>query len=170
MTTNHETHQPVSTLYEHLGYWNNRFSRQVSTAFEQRLAAHDVTVSQWCLMITLYHQQAETVREIARIIQLDAGAVTRLADRLERKGLLMRRPNEDDARSVKLRLTAEGEALVPILAQEADKNDAHFFGVLSGEEISQYKKLLTKLLSAAGNDVPLEWSNRPLKIPNQEEE
>lgn len=153
----------ISDLYEHIGYWHNRFGHQVGTGFERRLAQHEVTVSQWCLMVVLYHGSASTVRDIARIIQLDAGAVTRLADRLSEKGLVTRAPDPKDARSVILQLTEEGHRLTPILAEEADKNDEAFFGVLSAEEIAQYKTLLTKLLMRAGNEVPAAWPLAPLK-------
>lgn len=153
----------ISDLYEHIGYWHNLLGRQISTALERRLAKYDVTLSQWCLMVVLFHQQADTVRDIARIIQLDAGSITRLADRLAAKGLIKRSPDPADARSVKLALTHKGTTLLPKLATEADKNDESFFATLNDREIAQYKKLLARMLKAAGNEVPGNWTGAPLK-------
>lgn len=143
----------VSDLYKHLGYWHNRFGQQVHLGFERRLRAHDVTVSQWCIMITLYYDYANTVRDLSKTLSLDAGAITRLADRLENKKILIRLPEEKDARSVKFKLTEKGESLVAKLAEEADKNDEQFYGCLSDKELLEYQKLLTKLLDARGTDI-----------------
>jgi MarR family transcriptional regulator, organic hydroperoxide resistance regulator len=143
----------ISDLYKHLGYWHNRFGQQVHLGFERRLKAHDVTVSQWCIMVTLYHEYGDTVRELAKTLSLDAGAVTRLADRLEDKKILIRLPEERDARSVKFKLTQKGELLVLKLAEEADKNDEQFYGCLNDQELLAYQQLLTKLLDAGGTDV-----------------
>lgn len=145
--------EKISDLYKHLGYWHNRFGHQVHLSFERRLNAHDVTVSQWCFMITLYHGHADTVRKIAQILSLDAGAITRLADRLENKNLLSRLPDPQDARSIKFALTEKGGALVSNLAEEADNNDAQFYGILSDQDIMFYQKILKKLLSSTGTNV-----------------
>jgi len=152
--------RPASHLYDHLGYWHNRFGQAVHTSLDRRLAAADITVSQWSVMILLYHRRADTVRDIARIIDLDAGAVTRLADRLEKKGYLRRTPDLSDRRSVLLNLTGSGRRLVPDLAVVVDGNDRAFFGVLTRDEIHQYQSILGKLLRSADISPPAGWSGR----------
>ena len=149
--------RPASHLYHHLGFWHNRFGQVVHTTLDRRLAALNITVSQWSLMALLYHREADTVREIARMIDLDTGAVTRLADRLEKKGYLRRMPDTADRRSVLLSLTGTGRRLVPDLAVIVDANDRVFFGVLTHEETRQYQTLLGKLLQRAGDRPPEGW-------------
>lgn len=153
----------VSDLYDHTGYWLNRFRSEIHTRFERRLAAYNVTVSQWSVLITVYHGKADTVRDIARTVRLDGGAVTRLANRLEARGLLRRLPDPDDGRSVRFELTNEGLELAPTLAAAADATDEQFIGVLSDREIAQFKKLLAKLSRGAGDTPDPNWINAPLK-------
>jgi DNA-binding MarR family transcriptional regulator len=141
--------KPASDLYEHLSYWQNRFNQIVHTALERRMGALNTTVSQWSLMALLYHREADTVSDIARLIDLDPGAVTRLADRLQKKGFLRRASDPADRRSVILSLTRTGRKLVPDLAAAADENDRAFFGVLDEEERDQFQTLLGKLLRSA---------------------
>jgi DNA-binding MarR family transcriptional regulator len=143
--------RPASDLYEHLSFWQNRFNQIVHTALERRLGALNTTVSQWSLMALLYHREADTVSDIARLVDLDPGAVTRLADRLQKKGYLRRASDPADRRSVILSLTRAGRKLVPDLAAAADENDRDFFGVLNEEERDQFQALLGKLLRAAEN-------------------
>jgi len=94
---------PASHLYSHLNCRHDRIAQDLHTILERRLAAWSITVSQWSVMILLYHRDADTVRDIARIIDLDAGAISRLADRLEKKGYLRRTPDLSNRRSVLFR-------------------------------------------------------------------
>ena len=59
-----------------------------------------------------------TVPQIARRMGMSRQSVQRVADLLERDGLLRFRPNPDHARSPLLRLTREGEALAQTLADD----------------------------------------------------
>ena len=54
---------------------------------------------------------AATAAEIARWACVDTGAVTRMLDRLEAKGLVRRTPCPNDRRVMQLELTAGGERL-----------------------------------------------------------
>jgi len=110
----------------------------------------NITVSQWSLMALLYHREADSVSDVARLVDLDPGAITRLADRLEKKGFLRRTSDPADRRAVILSLTRAGRRLVPDLAKAVDENDRVFFDVLNEEERDQYQTLLGKLLRAAG--------------------
>jgi DNA-binding MarR family transcriptional regulator len=49
--------------------------------------------------------------ELARAVDLDGGAMTRLLDQLETKGYLRRHPHEQDRRALRIELTEPGEAL-----------------------------------------------------------
>ena len=77
---------------------------------ELRMAAHDLTDAQWKPLWLLASGRADSALEMARLLDMDAGAVTRLVDRLEAKGLLERTRSESDRRVVHLRLTAAGQA------------------------------------------------------------
>lgn len=121
---------PVSSLEAHLGYWLRYVSNQVSLAFGQKLAARDVSVAEW-VVLRLLHDQALAPSALAERMGVTRGAISKLADKLAAKGLVVRAaPAEGDRRFQTLDLTGEGRALVPVLAALADKNDAEFFGDL----------------------------------------
>lgn len=143
----------ISELYTHLGYWTHRFDQAVRLSFERNLAGYGVTVSQWCFLITLYHDQGNTVKRIAKRIHLDPAAVTRLADRLTDKGFVQRISYPDDGRVIAFILTDKGKEIVPHLAKEADENDKKYFGVLSNLEQQNYISILQKLLKQCGESM-----------------
>jgi MarR family transcriptional regulator, lower aerobic nicotinate degradation pathway regulator len=74
------------------------------------------------------------------------GAITKLADRLIAKSLIVRRSRPDDGRSQTLPLTKLGTELVPDLAELADRNDAEFFDHLSADERKRVERLLKQLV------------------------
>lgn len=112
---------------------------------EQRMAALDLTDAQWKPLWLLVSGRADTAQEMARLLDLDAGAITRLIDRLEAKGLVARERSGADRRVVHLRLTDAGRtaaAGVPhVLA--AVNND--FLRGFTQAEWQQLQDLLARL-------------------------
>lgn len=82
---------------------------------EQRMAAHGLTDAQWKPLWLLDSGRASTANELARVLDMDAGAVTRLLDRLEAKALLERVRSDEDRRIVRLRLTEAGRTAVAVV-------------------------------------------------------
>ena len=139
----------ASGLRDHVGYWLRRLSDEVHLSFERKLAAHGVTVAQWNVLVTLYGGDGETVAEVARFIETDAAAVSRLVDRLAEKGLVARSADPASRRRVLLTLTPPAAALVPVLAEIADHNDEAFFGTLPPAQRAELAGLLQRLVCEA---------------------
>lgn len=121
---------PVSTLERHLGYWLRFVSNHVSQAFARKVEERGVTVAEWVVLRDIYGRDSALASEIAARLGMTRGAISKLIDRLEGKGLMSRTTRKDDARYQALALTGEGRSLVPALAALADANDAEFFGHL----------------------------------------
>lgn len=116
---------------------------------ELRMATHGLTDAQWKPLMLLRSGLATTAIELARRMDVDAGAITRLLDRLEAKGLLERVRSEADRRVVHLRLTAAGEAAsaeVPFVLASVN-ND--FLKGFSEAEWKQLRKLLERMATNA---------------------
>lgn len=136
------SNRKISGLDEHLGYWLRFVSNHVSDSFQKRLAEHDVTVAEWVTMRSLYDAPHCSLNELAQRMGMNKGAVSRLVERLNERGLAVRTQNRDDKRGVTIVLTAEGKRLLPVLAKAADENDAKFFGHLSSDESKHLIELL----------------------------
>jgi DNA-binding MarR family transcriptional regulator len=147
----------VNGLYDHTGYWLNRLQAETHAQLERRLAEHGVTAAQWGVLIGLHQGASNTVRGLAAYLSVDGGAVTRLIDRLEGKGLVARQVDRADRRSVILSLSEAGRRLIPLLAEAVDAHDAAVMAGLSGNERRQFVAVLSQLLSAQG----IEPSGRP---------
>lgn len=137
--------KPVTRLEGHLGFWLRLVSNQVSRSFEESLAAKGVAVAEWVLLRALYGAAPEAPSRLAQMMGMTKGGVTKLADKLIAKGLLVRRPDPADARAQTLALTPAGERIVPELAALADANDAAFFKALSVGERKALQAALRKI-------------------------
>jgi DNA-binding MarR family transcriptional regulator len=147
----------TSGLYDHAGYWLSRLQAEMHGRLERRLAAHGVTAAQWGVLIALHQGASNTVRGLATFLAVDGGAVTRLIDRLEGKGLVARQVDRADRRSVILSLSEAGRALIGPLVQAVDEHDAEILNGLSAAERRQFLSALSHLLTAQG----IEPSGRP---------
>jgi DNA-binding MarR family transcriptional regulator len=136
---------PVSDLNAHIGFWMRMVSNHVSHAFAVKLAAKEVTVAEWCLMRALYGKEPTPPSRLADEMGMTRGAITKLADRLIAKSLIMREASVNDGRAQTLALTDRGTALVPDLAALADRNDAEFFECLTADERETLERLLKSL-------------------------
>ncbi len=141
----------VSDLGDHLGFWLRFVSNAVSQAFARKVEAKGVAVAEWALMRALYDGEGAAPSRAAEILGMTRGAVTKLADKLVAKGLLLRRADPGgDGRAQLLVLTALGRRLVPELAALADRNDAEFFGALSANERARLAETLRGIVAARG--------------------
>lgn len=86
-----------------------------------------------------------TPGELAELIDMTRGAISKVLAKLESKQWITRRIDETDNRVQWITLTPAGQQILPQLAQLADDNDAYFFGGLSQVEQETLRHLLKKL-------------------------
>lgn len=122
------------TSQESLGWLLRRLTLSIVHQADARLAQHGLTHAQWGPMLRLRMLGETSVAALVRDLQIDAGALTRLLDRLEAKGLCARRRSDEDRRVVMVSLTAEGERQAAKVPQVlADVFNKHLVGVSEAE-------------------------------------
>ena len=135
--------------HDSVGHMMRRIVTTVALDIERQLEASDLTNAQWVPLLKLYTGQASTVAELARECDLDAGAMTRLLDRIEAKGLCRRVRSEQDRRVVNLELTPAGtDAAKKIPAVLCRVQNAHLAG-FTEPEWALLKDFLKRILDNA---------------------
>ncbi|HRI69812.1 MAG TPA: MarR family transcriptional regulator [Polyangium sp.] len=151
------TDKAPSDLHDHLGYWLRMVSNAVSHSFARKVEGEGVTVAEWVFLRVLYDVDRLAPSLLAERMGMTKGAISKLADRLLEKNLIVREANQNDKRAHVLALTPNGRALVPRLAEIADANDASFFGALTPDERMGLEKLLRKIaLDHELTDMPID--------------
>lgn len=112
---------------------------------EARMAKHGLTDAQWKPLWLLKAGRASTAIELAREMDIDAGAITRMVDRLEAKGMIERLRSDEDRRVVHLHLTKAGEATAEEVPHVLAAVNNDFLRGFSEAEWKQLRKLLGRM-------------------------
>ena len=96
----------------------SRVKVKLMDALDAELAPFDITSAQYVILVNLANG-VDSASGLCKGVSYDPGAMTRMVDRLERKGLVQRVRCPDDRRVVKLALTEEGKAVYPKLVARA---------------------------------------------------
>ncbi|MGA7782366.1 MAG: MarR family winged helix-turn-helix transcriptional regulator [Paraburkholderia sp.] len=157
MTDQTPTPPPEISAYqlgESVGYLISRVRSTISNEITQRTMAElGITSQQASILFMVASGKCLLAAELAREYGIDASAVTRLVDRLEKRGLLTRVRSSEDRRVVRLALTTEGQTL-------AARTPAIFNGVVDNllggftpEEVGFLKSMLRRVLTNSGCDL-----------------
>jgi len=131
-----------------VGYLMRKVMSSIRTQADAQLSTHDMTYAQWLPLFKLsLCTTAPTVAGLARDLETDPAAMTRVLDRLEAKGLVARERSTTDRRVVQIALTPEGQAVAarvpPVLAEVLNGHLSDF----THEEWQQLLHLLRRMLA-----------------------
>ncbi|WP_321914230.1 MULTISPECIES: MarR family winged helix-turn-helix transcriptional regulator [unclassified Paraburkholderia] len=135
-------------LGESVGYLISRVKSTMSNMVTQRAVAElGVTSQQASILFMVATGKCTLAAELAREYGIDASAVTRLVDRLEKRGLLKRVRSSEDRRAVRLALTPEGLAIAARMPAIFRSVTEHLSAGFTPEEVGFLKSMLRRILS-----------------------
>jgi DNA-binding MarR family transcriptional regulator len=97
--------------HESVGALVGRARKAMYEEFERELAPLGLTAAQALVLVILADDPEATAAAMCRTLSHDAGAMTRIVDKLEKRGLVRRVREARDRRSSRLQLTREGAGL-----------------------------------------------------------
>jgi DNA-binding MarR family transcriptional regulator len=131
-----------------LGYLLARARTTLVRAADLALNAEDITHAQGTILLLLASGKCTTAAELSRELYLDSASMTRMVDRLEKRGLLARAARSGDRRVADLQLTAEGRRLGALLPALYSGVLERSFAMFSADEIAQLRSLLGKFVDS----------------------
>lgn len=130
-----------------IGYLLRRSSKFALSRAEAAFADREITFTQWATLALLHTGIADNCRGVARDLGHNAGAMTRVVDALEERGLVRRRAHPTDRRIIMLDLTDEGRGVLETLAERVMTIWNEILGPFEKDEIIQLIAMLNRLLS-----------------------
>jgi MarR family transcriptional regulator, multiple antibiotic resistance protein MarR len=119
-------------------------------AREPGLAALEVSSAQYVIISVLAQRGGvDSAAQLCKDISYDGGAMTRMIDRLEAKGLISRRRCGDDRRLVWIELTDLGREALPVLRACSVQVLNRFLRGFSQAEARQLEGFLVRMLQNA---------------------
>ena len=129
-----------------VGYLMGCARASLLSGLDARLARFGLSGMQFAVLKHVAEGSAHTAAELCRFMHYDTGAMTRILDRLEERGLISRERSRKDRRAVVLRLAPSGRAQLPRLAAVAGGVlEAHLAG-FSAAEVTGLKSYLGRMI------------------------
>ena len=148
-STNYQPTRSIGALLSRVKVeWLAALDREL--AMDKRLAALEISAAQYVVMANLAGPgEPKSASDLCKGISYDAGAMTRMLDRLESKGLIRRSRSAHDRRLVHLELTEEGRSAYPRMRDIAMTVANRLLRGFTKSEARQLETLLNRMLDNA---------------------
>jgi DNA-binding MarR family transcriptional regulator len=136
----------------------SRLSQLLDRELKEFFAAHGLERWEFDVLATLRRSGPPyelTAGALNRAAMVTSGAITNRIDRLAAKRLVERMPDEEDRRSIRVRLTEQGLTKIDELVAPHVEQEGRLLAALSPQERDRLAGLLRGLLESLG-DIPPE--------------
>lgn len=134
-------------VQDSVGYMITRLRASLFASVDREVASWGISSAQGAILIYIAHGRAERAADLAREHNYDTGSLTRMIDRLVKKGLLRRVPHANDRRAATLELTAAGRRLAARLPAVAVKVLNRHLRGFTRAELDRLKGYLARMLA-----------------------
>lgn len=139
-------------MADSVGYLVKHAQLAMRARVELAFASQGITFQQWIVLMHLRDGLANTVAELCREARHDSGAMTRIIDQLEERGLIERQRKTSDRRVVNLSLTPAGrkmvESLIPLVVDTLNLALDGF----THAEVAQLQEYLRRIIAQLGGN------------------
>jgi len=129
----------------------NRFYTNIIGVVDEYILGGNYSLPEVRIMYEMYHNDAATANEIANVLNMDKGYLSRTLVKLEKQKLISKKRSEDDARLVLLSLTPKGRRHFQKLDNASQQQVRQIINHLSPEKhdqlvyhMNEIQQLLTK--------------------------
>lgn len=132
------------------GYLINQIQKISSRKFNELLKEKNIDEfngSQGVILYSLWNNKELTIKEIGKITGLAKTSLTSMLDRMEEKGLIRRKDNSEDKRSIKIMLTDKAKELEKDYNDISNKMSNIFYKTFSDKEINEIENYLERIIS-----------------------
>lgn len=137
---------PPFEIESHIFYLFTQILGRRNVALAEKLKPLGVSVPQWRILAVLQDRAGCTMSELAGITTVDRTTLTRSVDRMVETGLVARRGDAQDRRSVRLWLTAAGKAtfrqVLPLVIEQNERALQSF----AASELTQFRAQLHRMV------------------------
>lgn len=113
----------LGSIEGRLGYHIRRLQVWVFQDFIRTLSVIDIRPAQYSVLAVIGANPGLSQTEVSAALGIERARLVRLLDRLEKRGLVLRRPAARDRRSHALELTEEGTAILAQADRLADEHE-----------------------------------------------
>jgi DNA-binding MarR family transcriptional regulator len=117
----------------------------ISRMYNQKAVLEDFTTAIGFVLININSKEGTPATKIAPLMGLEARSLTRMLKSMEEKGLIFKKPDPVDKRSVRIFLTPEGKRKKEISVKTIKEFNEQVREVVSEEELNDFFMVFQKI-------------------------
>lgn len=117
----------------------------ISRMYNQKAASYSGTMSIGFVLLNIRNDEGTPATKIAPLMGLEARSLTRILKRLEDEGLIYKKPDPNDGRSVRIFLTEEGERKRKIAADTVKDFNTLVYNSISGKKLETFFEVMSDI-------------------------
>lgn len=130
---------------ENIGLLIHDVGRLLRVLYDRQMASIGLTRSQWWLLTYLYFKDGINQKDLASLMDMEKAPLSRLLDRMEIKGWILRKNETKDRRIKNIYLSESVKPLIGSMRKKAAQYREDSLSVLSDEELNSLRNLLQTL-------------------------
>lgn len=123
----------------------NRFYTSIISVLDQSVLDSGFSLAEARALFEVGQLQPCTARNIMEEVNIDEGYLSRILQKLELEGWIVKEQSEQDRRKYQLRLTEKGETKVVLLESLANTSTGSLISSLSAAQLSTLLKSMGKI-------------------------
>ena len=135
----------MGPLDSYLPYLLNRAGARIAASFSEEVRPLGATLQMWRVLAALRERDGRRMGDLSETTSIEVSTLTRLVDNMEKKGLVARRRDADDARVVALHVTPAGRRLTQRITPIAERYEAVALAGFSATETKTLRAALRRL-------------------------
>lgn len=122
---------------------------EISRITHERIKRNCPEMQRSCrlIMMELAHRDNVTQLDLVHVTHLKAPTVSVSLQKMERDGLVLRRPDEDDLRATRVFLTEKGRNLDRSIVERIRANEHEIENCLTDDELQTLRTILLKIVN-----------------------
>lgn len=127
---------------ESAGYLANHLARLLAQGLHERIKPLGLAPAQFTALVELWRSDGLTQRELAEQLDFDQSTIAKTLSRMERDGLIQRKPHPSDGRAQILKLTEKAASLLIPAMDAAKAQNAEALRKLPDEDQQRFLAMM----------------------------
>jgi DNA-binding MarR family transcriptional regulator len=135
----------MSPLDSYLPYLLNRAGTRIAASFSEEVRPLGATLQMWRVLAALREHDGRRMGDLSTTTSIEVSTLTRLIDNMEKRGLVARRRDCQDARAIALHVTPAGRRLTQRIVPIAERYETVALAGFNSAETRTLKAALRRL-------------------------
>ena len=127
---------------ENIGLLIHDVARLLRVLYDRQMATIGLTRSQWWLLTYLFFKDGISQSELTILMDIEKAPLSRLLDRMEMKGWVIRKNEDKDRRIKNIYLSESVKPLISSMREKAANYRDESLSILTDKDLSKLKDIL----------------------------